>query len=162
MFRDHLHSVVFRMKKLTIKELTFLRELYAKNVPKYVPVVGLLDHFIDRFEKHPEWMDKIDFFTIDESTLRSGTFLMHYAMIDTTCISFNSLEAAPYRNLEHLLNSLSYSKEKFYKFWTVSEEFRILIENLSRAKNFEKLEDNRSECSEFKMDRDKLLKILAK
>lgn len=150
------------MKRLPLKELRFLRGLYENKSPKYVPTIGLIDHFIHRLENHPEWRDKVQFLTINEKTLNDGTFMMIYNTVDGPSIAFNSLESTPYRNLERLLNTLNYSDYKLYKFWTVSEEFKSLIANLVKVKNLEILEDSASQCHTFKVDYDKVLKMLQK
>lgn len=124
------------MKRLTILELKFLRSQYSKNGPKYVPTIGLLDHFIYRFENHPQWMYKVEFLTTNESTLKSGTFVMVYAMVDARYIAFNSLESAPYRNLQHLLNTLNYAEVNICTFLTVSEEFHKICWKLKMLKPY--------------------------
>ncbi|XP_037040518.1 uncharacterized protein LOC119077407 [Bradysia coprophila] len=148
------------MKTLTVKDLQSLRSLYGNKGPKYIPTIALLDHFIDRFVNHPEWTDQVKFSTINERTLNDGTFMMAYATVDGPIIVFNSLEPKSIKNLAELLNTLNYSKENFYTFWTITEEFKILIENLVKAHDLEVIENYDCFCHVFKINRDDVLKMI--
>lgn len=129
-------------KKLIIEELKFLKNLYKVNWPNFVPTFGLLVQFIERFGKHPEWQEKVSFWTINENTIKDGTFLMIYC---NYIVFFNSLEAAPYKNLEKLINTLDFCDEK--KFWSIELHHVELIEKIIKSKNLEKSYDESSKCT---------------
>lgn len=129
-------------KKLIFDELKFLQNLYAVDWPKYVPTFGLLGQFIERFEKHPEWQNKVNFLTINDNSLNQGTFLMIYC---NYIVCFNSLEPAPFANLEKLLNSIDFTEEK--KFWSIEIHHGEVVEKVMKSKNLEKLFDERSKCT---------------
>lgn len=129
-------------KKLTIDEIKFLQNLYKVNWPKFVPTFGLLGHFIERFEKHPEWQEKVHFLTVNADSLESGTFLMNYC---NYVVMFNSLEAAPYANLEKLLNVLDFTEEK--QLWAMEVHHGQVVEKLVKSQNLEKLFDEGSKCT---------------
>ncbi len=136
-------------KKLTIAEIKFLKNLYKVNWPKYVPTFALLEHFIERLEKYPEWQDKVNFLTINEDSLKCGTFLMIYC---NYIVNFNSLEAEPYTNLEKLLNNLDFSEEK--KFWAMELHHVEVVEKIVKLKNLEKTFDDSSKCTFYDLNRD--------
>ncbi len=136
-------------KKLTIPEIKFLKNLYKVNWPKYVPTFALLEHFIERFAKHPEWQEKVKFLTINESSLQGGTFLMIYC---NYIVSFNSLEAEPYTNLEKLLNDLDFSEEK--KFWAMELHHVEVVEKIVKLQNLEKTFDETSKCTFHALNQD--------
>lgn len=136
-------------KKLKIAEIKFLKNLYKVNWPKYVPTFALLEHFIDRFEKHSDWREKVNFLTINEDSLKCGTFLMIYC---NYIVCFNSLEAEPYANLEKLLKDLDFSEEK--KFWAMELHHVEVVEKLVKSQNLEKTFDESSKCTLHVLNQD--------
>lgn len=129
-------------KKLTIDEIKFLKNLYKVNWPKYVPTFALLEHFIERFEKHNEWQEKVTFSTINEDSLKNGTFLMVYC---DYIMNFNSLEADPYENLEKLINDVDFTEEK--KIWAMESHHAEVVEKIVKIQNLEKTFDDSSRCT---------------
>lgn len=138
-------------KKLTINEIKFLKDLYKVDWPKFVPTFGLLAQFIERFEKHPEWQDKVHFSTVNNDSLKCGTFLMTYCK---HIVCFNSLEASPYSNLEKLIKELDFSEEK--KLWAIEECHVEVVEKIIKSQNLEKTFDESSKCTLHIFDREVL------
>ena len=57
---------------------------------------GLLDHFIDRFQKFPEWEDKVQFLKLEGSQINDATFVF----INGQHIYFDTLEEALFATLQ--------------------------------------------------------------
>lgn len=138
-------------KELTIEEIKFLQDLYKVDWPKFVPTFALLSHFIERFEKHPEWREKVHFSTINEDSLKCGTFLMIYC---NYIVHFNSLEGVPHTNLEKLLNELDFSEEK--KFCAMDVNHVHIVEKMVKSQNLEKLLDESSKCTLYVVNQDEI------
>ncbi|KAJ6639532.1 hypothetical protein Bhyg_12278 [Pseudolycoriella hygida] len=134
-------------KKLTIQEIVFLRDLYKVDWPKFVPTFVLLSHFIERFDKNHEWQEKVHFLTVNIGSLKNGTFLMIYC---NYIVCLNSLEAAPYENLQILLNQLDFSEEK--KFWAIEAHHADVVLKIQKSKNLEIVYDESSKCTFYQFD----------
>jgi hypothetical protein len=144
------------LKKLNISELKVLRELYHVNFPTSAPTIGLLDHFIDRFQNHPEWQDKVEFVALDDSCFKDGTFTMLYGQI----FQFNTIAESPFTNLQKLMYSFDFNQYEDYKFWTVYEKFDEFVDELIERKKLEKAFVERTVCRVTNFNKDEAIKKL--
>lgn len=128
------------LTKIIKSDLKIYRRLYQAEWPKYLVSFGLLDHFIDRFNKLPEWEEKVQFLKTKESDINDGTFVF----INGPHVYFDTLETPPYSKLEKLMNKLDYSQEKV--FIGVRDVFRPFIHDLIRIQYLEKTFDTGTKC----------------
>lgn len=94
---------------------------------------------------------KVNFFTINEDSLKCGTFLMIYC---NYIVIFNSLEAEPYTNLGRLLKILDFSEEK--KFWAMELHHVEVVEKMVKLQNLEKTFDESSKCTLHVLHQDEI------
>lgn len=122
-------------RKLIPQQLHILRDVYSQNLMTNISTQQLLTHFIERFEKYPQWVEKVHFFSPKNSNLtKDGTFVL----VNEHQIQFDTLEPPPYTNLIKILSSLDFSERKM--FVNVRENYRhIVLDDLTRLLNLEKI-----------------------
>lgn len=128
------------LTKILASDLHIYRRLYQLNWPKYLVTCGLLDHFIDRFQKFPEWEDKVQFLKLEGSQINDVTFVF----INGQHIYFDTLEEAPFETLNNLMKQLDYSQEKV--FIGVRDVFRPFLDDLIRVHHLERTFDLGTRC----------------
>lgn len=125
------------LAKLDIVDLKILRNLYNRDWPKHVGTCATIDNFIDRFENHPEWMEKVQFLVKNKSDLTDGSFVLIYKKL---FMFYDTLEAAPYGNLKSLLKSISFGENP--EIWLIREELWSLTYDLIRESNLKVIEES--------------------
>ena len=128
------------LTKILTSDLQIYRRLYQSKWPKFLVTCGLLDHFIDRFEKFPEWQKKVQFLKLDGSDINDGTFVF----INGQHVYFDTLEEAPFDTLNSLMNELDYTQEKV--FIGVRDAFRPFLDDLIRVHHLERTFDLGTRC----------------
>lgn len=123
-------SELIRIQK---DQLPQLRNLYRADWPSCVTSYAVIDHFIDRFNKHPNWEGKVKFWTLSDKWKASGTF----AMINENdnYIMFDTIESWPFPTLQRTLELLNYDRET--AFISFREIFRPLVLDVIRVQNLE-------------------------
>jgi len=128
------------LTKILASDLHIYRRLYQLNWPKYLVTCGLLDHFIDRFQKFPEWEDKVQFLKLEGSQINDATFVF----INGQHVYFDTLEEAPFDTLNNLMKQLDYSQERV--FIGVRDVFRPFLDDLIRVHHLERTFDLGTRC----------------
>jgi hypothetical protein len=128
------------LTKILASDLPIYRRLYQLKWPKYLVTCGLLDHFIDRFQKFPEWEEKVQFLKLEGSEINDATFVF----INEQHIYFDTLEEPPFDKLNSLMNKLDYSEEKV--FIGVRDAFRPFLDDLIRIHHLERTFDLGTRC----------------
>lgn len=128
------------LTKILASDLHIYRRLYQLKWPKFLVTCGLLDHFIDRFQKFPEWEEKVQFLKLGGDEINDGTFVF----INGQHVYFDTLEEAPFDILNSVMNQLDYSEEKV--FIGVRDVFRPFLDNLIRVHHLERTFDLGTRC----------------
>lgn len=128
------------LTRILASDLQIYRRLYQLKWPKFLVTCGLLDHFIDRFKKLPEWEDKVQFLKLDKPEINDGTFVF----INGQHVYFDTLEEAPFDTLQSVMNQLDYSEEKV--FIGVRDVFRPFLDDLIRVHHLERTFDVGTRC----------------
>lgn len=110
--------------KILISELKELKEMYRVKWPLHIMTYNNFKNLIERFEKHPKWKSKAVFWSLNGEWGKHGTFIMTYGNL----IFFNTLEPAPYNEIEQALMLVNYGS--FTMFTDIREIFRTLIYNV--------------------------------
>jgi hypothetical protein len=62
--------------KISLSELKELQEIYKSDWPLHVITHNTFKNFIHRFEKFPEWKNKVIFWSLNGDWKKHGTFVM--------------------------------------------------------------------------------------
>lgn len=127
------------------KELPILKNLYEVDWPLHSVSYAAIEHFIDRFDKKPDWEKKVKFLTLNNDWQQSGTFLI--VNENDQNIMFNTLEAPPHNSLRRALELLNYDQEM--AFVCFRDIFRPLIFDILRVRNLETTFDSSTRCVYF-------------
>lgn len=100
----------------------------------------LIVHFIDRFEKKPEWEDKVKFWTLSDEWKQGGSFAL--VNENDRHIMFNT--PWPYTSLQRILELLDYDEEKV--FVSFRDIFRPTVFNVIRVQNLQVTFDSSTRC----------------
>lgn len=121
-------------RKLIPQQIAILRDVYSNNLMNNIATQQVLTHFIERFEKYPEWSEKVHFLSPKNSSLsHDGTFVL----VNGHHIQFDTREPPPYTNVIKILSSLDFTERKM--FVNVRENHRqIVLDDLTRLLNLEK------------------------
>lgn len=130
------------LQKITKLQLVELRDLYRAEWPLHVATFSAIVHFMERFEKHPEWEEKVKFWTLNDEWKQSGTFAM--VNENDNHILFNTLEPWPYSSLQRTLELLDYDEPKV--FISFRDIFRQIVHNVIRVQNLEIRFDSSTRC----------------
>lgn len=106
---------------------------YTRNWPKHVLTVGLLDHYINRFKKHPEWEDKVNFYKTD-SDIDDASFVFDNGFF----IYFDSL-TNNHQKLKAVIGRLNFQYEKI--FHCIRDDFKDLVHEIIKEHSLEKIFD---------------------
>lgn len=121
------------LSKISKNYLPLYREAYRKNWPKHTFTFGLIDHFIERINKHSEWENKVNFYQTcgsDKEIDEDATFV-----VDTgNWIYFDSL-TNDHEKIKKILYQLKFEDEIFIH--DVREDFKDLIYEFLREKSLE-------------------------
>lgn len=123
--------------KIDKPDLHHLKSLYQRDWPLHASSYAIVDHFIDRFDKQPEWEEKVKFWTLNDSWKATGTFAM--VNDNDQHIFFNTLEDPPYGSMSRTLELLNMEEEKV--FIAFRDIFRPMIHDVIRVQNLEKTFD---------------------
>jgi hypothetical protein len=125
--------------KLSSENLIHLSSIYrSANWPLHVVSVGAIEHFIRRFKKQPEWHEKVNFFSLNESWKKTGTFVM--VNTNDQHVLFDTLEPTPFKTLRKTFEVLNFDDEKV--FVSFRDIFRPLVYDVIRVHNLEVTFDN--------------------
>lgn len=130
--------------KLSKNLLPIYRDAFKRNLPKSTVSVGLLDYYIDRFNKHPEWENKVHFYGAKDSKNQideQANFVVTLGSFGQF-IYFDSLADTPDKILLPILNELDYKDDKV--FVAIQDEFRNLMHAVIDAHSLEKVYDSRA------------------
>jgi len=128
--------------------LPVYRDLFKHHWPKYMPSYCVFNHFINRFDKHPEWTEKVKFLTLKDDDISDGV----YALTCGPYILIDSLEMSPYPKLEKLIYNLDLADNQM--FVNFRDDFRPLIMDLLRMRGMEKTFDRGSKICYFNPNED--------
>lgn len=114
------------------ESLPNLIKLYEANKPLHAITTVAIGHFIERFNKKPEWEKKVTFLSLN-NWKETGTF----AMVNTNenLIFFNTFEPWPHESLRRTLNLLNYDKPVV--FVCFRDVFRSVVLDVIRVQNLE-------------------------
>lgn len=121
------------LQKIAKEDLPQLRDIFKADWPLQVVSYALIEHFIDRFEKKPEWEEKVKFLSLGDSWKKTGTFAV--VNENDLNITFNTLEPAPYPILSRTLELLDYNQEM--AFVSFRDVFRSVVFDVLRVHNLE-------------------------
>lgn len=139
--------------KISKQNLLILKRIYKIDWPLHVVSYCAIDHFINRFEKQPEWEDKVKVWSLNEDWRENGTFAM--VNDNDQNILFNTLEPPPYSTLRRTLELLNYEGQKV--FICFRDLFRPLVLDVIRVQNLEATFDSSTRC--MFMPREKLQNV---
>lgn len=129
--------MLISLKKLEIKNLRNLKELYEINYPKHLNTTSTIQVFIERFERFPQYSERVEFFVNDDDSWKSnGVFIL---IIDGIKIYFDSLEDAPYSTLKSALMSLKMNETA--TFINISDRLRVLLLDIIRIRHLKIIHD---------------------
>ncbi|CRL01454.1 CLUMA_CG014315, isoform A [Clunio marinus] len=124
-----------KLKVISLKDLPKLRDLYKASWPLHCATHSTIQVFVDRFEKHPKWMEKVKFLCFGESWIRVGAFVMIYE----NRVFFNTLESFPYDELKKLL--LRVEMPDMAAFVNIRDSLRSLLFDVIRIHHLEVISD---------------------
>lgn len=113
-------------------DLPELKQLYDVQKPLHATTTVLIDHFIKRFNKKPEWTKIVKFFSLNYDWKTTGSFVMINDRDDQ--IMFNTLEPAPFPSLHKIFELLHFDKP-FELF--ADEIFETLLFDVIRKHDLE-------------------------
>jgi len=119
---------------IILKEsLPKLKRLYEVEKPLHVVTTVAISHFMERFNKKPEWEKKVTFCSSDDNWEKTGTF----AMVNTNDnhIFFNTFEPWPHDSLRKTLELLNYDRPMV--FVCFRDKFRQLLFDMIRTQNLD-------------------------
>lgn len=124
--------------RITKQNLPQLGRIYRHHDwPLHIPSLTAIEHFIDRFEKLPQWEKKVKFVTFNDTWKQNGTFAMVNENSDH--ILFDTLEPWPFATLQKTLERLDIADNKV--FVGFRDIFRPLLDDILRIHNLEKTFD---------------------
>lgn len=126
--------------KIPIDRLDHLRDIYKIAYPSHIVTCSTIQLFIDRFKKHPEWIERVSFLSLNDDWIKNGTFVM----ICDSRIFCNTLEPSPYESLRQALLSLELDDEM--TFVHLRDELRTVIFDVIRIQYFEVISDIGTKC----------------
>lgn len=145
--------MLISLKKLKIENLRNLKELFSINYPKHLNTTSIIQVFIERIEKYPQWIERVEFLVNDDDSWRtSGIFIL---VIDGSKIYFDSLEDAPYKELQSVL--MSFKINETATFINISDRLRGLLLKIIRIKHLKIIHDIGTIA--YLMPRDYLLQL---
>lgn len=131
------------LEKISKQLLPQLKQIYRINWPLHAVAYVAIDHFINRFEKKPEWEGKVKFWALEgDDWQQSGTFVM--VNENDQHVLFDTLEPSPYKTLHKTLQLLDYNEEKV--FVCFRDILRPLVLDVIRIRNLEITFDNGTRC----------------
>lgn len=151
-----MHNIKFNkmmLNKLSKNLLPIYRDLYKFNWPTYMPSYCVFQHFINRFNKHPEWEEKVKFLTLPDEDISDGTYALTYGPY----IYIDSLESAPFIQLEKLLYNMDIKSDQM--FVNFRDDFRPLVLDLLRIKRMEKTFDCGYKICYFDVDEEYIMSM---
>lgn len=125
---------------IPVDQLNELKGLYKIDWPLHISTCSTIQLFIDRFEKHLEWVEKVSFFSIDDDWKRFGTFVM----INEGRIFFNTLESFPFHNLRETLQRVDVNER--LSFVNIRDALRPVILDFVRCNHLEVVSDIGTKC----------------
>lgn len=144
------------LKKLSLLQLKILRDVYTQNWSKNFVTHQLLSSFIERFEKYPEWTEKVHFLSDKSENLSSdGSFVM----INENKIYFDTFEAFPHFKMMKSLSCLDFEKEP-KMFVNMSDKFRPFLKYFRQCHNLEETYDNCRRLVVLKSDKNNYEKFI--
>lgn len=153
--RTHVcaRKMLISLKKLETKSLGNLKELFAINYPKHLNTTSIIQVFIERIEKYPQWNERVDFLVNDDDSWRSnGVFIL---IIKRSKIYFDTLEDAPYPALKNALVALK--MEENATFINISDRLRSLLLDIIRIQHLKIIHDIGTKA--FLMSREFLMQL---
>lgn len=128
------------LKKIQIDQLTKLSDLYKVDWPLHITTQSTIRLFIDRFNNHPEWVNKVDFLSFKDDWSTHGAFIM----LHENRIFFNTLEPFPFNNLRRALYLLQFNE--ILTFVNIRDALRPVIVDVIRIHHLEVLSDIGTKC----------------
>jgi hypothetical protein len=114
-------------------DLPNLKKLYEIDNALHAVTTVAIAHFIDRFNKKPEWAKIVTFLSLNDNWRKTGTFVMINE--HDSHILLNTLESAPYATLHRTLQLINYVKPMV--FICFRDLFRPVVLDVIRVRNLE-------------------------
>lgn len=119
------------LTKIPVEDLPTLRDLYKAEHPLHVSTFSTIQLFIERFEKHPEWVEKVCFLSLNDDWRKTGTFVM----TNSSRVFFNTLEMHPFNHLRQALLLMEFNDK--ITFVNIRDALRPLVLDIIRIHHFE-------------------------
>lgn len=107
-FQYNRHSKMGSLAIILKNSLPNLKKLYEVDKPLHAVTTLAIRHFIERFDRKPEWEEKVKFLSLNDDWRKTGTFAM--VNNNDNHIFFNTLEPWPYKSLRKTLDLLNYDQ----------------------------------------------------
>ena len=123
------------LSKISIEDLSILKDLYKVDYPLHISTYQTIQLFIERFAKHPNWLERVSFWSCGDSWKVHGHFIMFYSYR----IYFNTLEAFPFPRLKQTLLLAEFTDKT--TFVNIRSELRQLTLDMVRIHHFQIVSD---------------------
>lgn len=128
-----------QIKKLSASDLLKFKDFYKVNWPLHIATYSTLDIFARRFEKHPEWAERVNFYGVQGEPEHFKTVIMIHS---GDKVFFDTLEAFPYDNVRRALLVVDLGHK--FTFINVRDCFRPLLLDVIRVRRLEICHENGS------------------
>lgn len=122
--------------ELKIEDLKILKHKFNDDYPLHISTISTLETFIERFQKYPEWAQKVKFFSLQDDWNICGSFIM---VIGGKRVYFNTLEDFPQPKLKLALITMDF--EDKITFINIRDGLRHLLLDCLRYQHFEIVSD---------------------
>jgi hypothetical protein len=148
--------VEMSLVKLSNGDLFRLKNFYKVDWPLHIITFNTIKKFIERSEKFPEWKQKVSFWCFEGDWRRHGSFVM--VNKDTNQIFFNTLESAPYTQIQAMLPLIPFSDTMV--FINTRNVFRQMVKDIAKELQMNVVYESVCDCYIIPKDRFKNVEIV--